>query len=107
MLWYIVFSTPKESNNMDNTAVLIEAVTQNNSKRVLKLLKNGLSPNCYEDKAKLTPLHFTVLYQAVECAQILLTAGASPLAHDAENETPLKLARELGDKKMLSLLKKF
>jgi ankyrin repeat protein len=90
---------------MDDASILIRAIMQKDSARLRSHLEQGISPNCYEDKAHLTPLHYAVMYDSLECAQILIAAGANPLAKDVEDETPWGLAQQFGNAAMIKLFK--
>lgn len=72
---------------------LIEATIKNNVAEVCFSLEKGADPNGYEDKAKLRPLHYATLYNAYDCAEILITHGANPLAENDDGETPFDLAK--------------
>ena len=82
---------------------LFKAIKENNTEVVALCLEQGISPNEYEDWAKIRPLHFAVANNAYETAQILIAAGANPFAEDAEGESPFELARVLDNKRMTSL----
>lgn len=53
-----------------------------------------------------TPLHMTADQdeESVECAQLLLDAGADLLARDAKGRTPHDIAQEKGRSKMAAFL---
>lgn len=87
------------------TQQLIEAIVSNNLNKARRCLARGANPNSYEDKAKIRPLHFAVLYHALECAKLLMTVGADPLARDHDGQTPFDLAQELNYPEVLHLFK--
>lgn len=82
---------------------VIESVMQNDYKGLITCLASGISPNCYEDGDKLSPLHFAVSYESFTCAQILIAFGADLSAEDGDGDTPIMLAQQLDNEQMLEL----
>ena len=92
-------------NEQGNTSVHLSVTNQN--PEILKLLlEKGADPN----KANCTlhlPLHYVSLVgkeNAVDMAKILLEAGTRIDSTDADGKTPLHLAIEQGNKKLIEFL---
>lgn len=90
-----------------NIGYLIEAVVQNNSDEVKKLLNAGVNPNHYEDLAKLYPIHFAALYNALDVVPLLVKAGADATAKSSEGITAMEIAKQHNHLDMVQLLMKF
>ncbi len=82
---------------------LIDAVIKDIPYIVYFLLKEGSDPNFTEDCAKVTPLHYAVIYNSVHVVPILLLAGADPEARDMFGHTPVVDAIELGRKEIAKI----
>lgn len=74
-------------------ADLIEAVMRNDVNAARQSLESGADVNGCEDDVNLTPLHVAATNRAVECVELLLLAGANPIAETDEGETPLDCAK--------------
>jgi uncharacterized protein len=84
---------------------LIDAIINNNLKRVKHLLQKKIDPNGYLDNAKLRPLHFAAQNNFLEAAQLLIAAGADPAARtEPDQETPLDMAKLHNSKSLIDLL---
>ena len=75
-----------------NTMNIIDCVIHNKPDELKALLANGANPNETEDSAKITPLHHAAQRGYLDCAELLLTAGADPQAKNAAGETPIDIA---------------
>lgn len=84
---------------------LIEAVTNNQPKVVLKLLMMGVDPNyAYGEKA-ITPLHIAAQNSSLEIITALVFAGANTQAITTDGHIPLQFARIHKQTKAENLLK--
>lgn len=83
---------------------LIDAIIKKNIELVRSLLEQGSDPNYAQDDEGITPLHFAVLSNSLEIVELLYTAGANLDCETDEGESPLDLAKELKNKKMIALL---
>lgn len=76
------------------------------------LLRRGANPMSRNvmkgDHQGFTPLHMTASQrdECIECAELLLAAGADPEAVDAQNRTPLEVARAYARRAMSDYLAK-
>lgn len=81
---------------------LLNAIQKENVERVKELLERQVKVNGYEDEDKITPLHFAAQRnsaKAFQIANLLLEAGANPLAKNCpDGETPIDIA--LGGKNL-------
>ena len=73
-------------------SALINAITNNQVKKVMQLLRQGANPNGYEDNLLFSPLHWAAAHSKVEIAKLLIDAGADLEAKDHEGFTPLETA---------------
>ena len=55
---------------------------------------------------RFTALHYAVMHNRIECAKLLIMAGASLTVTDHWNQTPLERAIDKDDKKMIAMLSK-
>lgn len=85
---------------------IFDAVTENDVNQINYLLQKGVDPNVCEDDAHITPLHFAAQNNALEAAQLLITAGADPTHQTKEGDTPLDIAKSYKHKEMINLLTK-
>lgn len=83
---------------------LIDAIVFHDVQSVKRLLEQGVDPNVTLDWAGVTPMHFAVLENMPEIAELLFTAGADLDSETCEGETPLSVAQELQRKDMARLL---
>ena len=81
---------------------LFDAVKVNDAKKAEYYLKKRIDPNCTLDSSDVRPLHFAVVYDAVETATILMRYGADINAKDDDEVTPLDLT--LKNDKMADIL---
>ncbi len=86
---------------------LLQAVISKRLRQVKQLLERGADPNYYEDSAKIRPLHFAALYNAVKIIPVLVAAGGNMYATTESNDTPLLIAKQHNHAPMILLLKKF
>ena len=56
------------------------------------LISHGWAPSKHQTEDLSTPLHTAALYDATDCAAVLLDQGASVDALDCDNQTPLCIA---------------
>ncbi len=82
----------------------IEAIIADDGARVEELLHRGISANQCEDGAMVTPLHIAAQYNALQCAKILIQAGAEVDAETVDGITPLEVARIHFHEDMVALL---
>jgi len=72
--------------------------------KILELLvKNGGAWLEVEDEVGDTPLHFAVREGQVEAIECLLNLGADPGHSNEDDETPIVLAEDLGDTKIIRI----
>lgn len=83
---------------------LFLAAQNNQASRIKKCLTHGIDANCFEDSDNITPLHVAVIFKAYSAATVLIEAGANPLAKNIEGITPLELANEIQDRKMIGII---
>lgn len=84
---------------------LKEAIVQKDRGTIIWLINEGCPINITDlDKDSDTPLHVAVLADEVDTARVLIAAGAQVNAFNSQKQTPLHLAFELGNKKMVDLL---
>ena len=84
---------------------LIDAVIKGDVAQMKTLLEQGADPNMCLDAAKLRPLHFAAQNNAVEIAELLITAGADIHARTIpDGETPLDIARLHNNQEIVALL---
>jgi len=70
------------------------------------LLDNGADVNAADKRGKHTPLHFAAWAGNADLVTLLLARKADRNLKDAENRTPLALAKEKGHKAVITLLEK-
>lgn len=85
---------------------LINAVIANDADAVQELLKKGLDPNCCEDEAMVTPLHFAAQHNAQSTAIILLLAGADAHALTLDGLSPIDVAKMHNYEDMAEILRR-
>lgn len=84
---------------------LIEAVIENNPRKVNTILSTGINPNLAEDKAGITPLHYAAQNDALLVIPLLIEAGANIHAETKpEGHTPLDIALLHGHGKVAQTL---
>ena len=72
---------------------LIEAIINQNTQAVRKLLEQGCDPNVCDDPAGITPLHYAAQIGNLEIATILVVAGANTFALSCDGYAPLDIAK--------------
>ncbi len=83
---------------------LIEAIRANQYLTVKRLIREGAVVNC-ETNSGWTPLHFAAAYNANEWIfRVLLDNGANIHKRNIDGETPVALARVLGNKRAIKRL---
>src|SRR5690349_11883459 len=82
---------------------LIEAIIVNDANQVCYYLAKGADSNGYEDSARVRLLHFAVLHKALECAKLLIAAGADPFVKNSDGQSALDVAQELKRQQFVSL----
>jgi len=87
---------------------LIQAVLDEDVSAVTELLQQGADPNVFEDGDKIRPLHFVAQKDssaALEIAQLLIHAGADPLAQtEPDGQTPIEVAELMSSSEMVAIL---
>ena len=71
---------------------------------VVLTLRYGADVNAWDERHTITPLLTAAKINHVECARILLAAGADPNVRDEEGETPLRLFTKSRSLEMVRLL---
>lgn len=72
----------------------------------LQGIANKIYPSVVQRQLNNTPLHLAAQFGNIEAVQLLLEAGANPLAKNNANETPAELASNQQIKKYLALSEK-
>lgn len=85
---------------------LIEATIKNDVDTVSKLLSQGADPDCTEDLANVTPLHYAAQNDCLECALYLITAGAKTSTRTNDGYTPMDIAKLHHSNRMIDFLAK-
>jgi len=106
----MVIVMPDETKNAivppieeDNTALLHQAIFEEDYKKVEKLLRERKVNVDAEDTSGDKPLYIAALYNQVQIAKILLDYGANPNSM-THGSTALEMAATQGNIKMLKLL---
>src|SRR3990167_928675 len=86
---------------------LLDAVIDNQSHTVRRLLEQGADPNFFEDEAKIRPLHFAALYNAPDVVPLLIMAGADLYATTECEDTPLTIAERHNHPEVAPILQRF
>ncbi|KAK6492117.1 protein phosphatase 1 regulatory subunit 16A-like [Huso huso] len=86
-----------------NNVTLLEAAARNDLEEVLEFLKNGVSPDLYNEDG-LTALHQCCIDDFEEVVQALVDAGANVNACDSELWTPLHAAATCGHMGLVEML---
>jgi ankyrin repeat protein len=93
---------------MEQMDHLIQAIIDEDVESVTELLKKGANPNGFEDKDRITPLHFVAQKNSdasLQMARALLSAGANPLArNEPDAQTPIDVARLMSSPEMVDML---
>ncbi|MBC8284690.1 MAG: ankyrin repeat domain-containing protein [Nitrospinae bacterium] len=84
--------------------LLIPPYTRNHHNSIL--LEHGANPNISANDG-FTPLMGAILNDNIEIAKELLRRGALLNQHDKNGETPYSIARDSGNKVMLSMLTEY
>ena len=71
---------------------LLDAIINQDSKEVNRLLGNNADPNACDDHAKVSPLHYAAQGGSLEIFKVLVAAGADINAKTEEGDTPLDVA---------------
>ncbi|XP_068789647.1 protein phosphatase 1 regulatory subunit 16A [Struthio camelus] len=97
-------SSSKEKRVMFPASVqLLEAAARNDIEEVRQFLRNGISPNLYNEDG-LTALHQCCIDDYGDVVKLLLEAGADVNACDSELWTPLHAAATCGHLHLVELL---
>lgn len=84
---------------------LIQAVIENNVKRVSELLNEGANPNFSMDTENVTPLHHAAQNNALEVIPLLVEAGAILQAQtEPDGYTPIEVALLHGHNRLAQAL---
>ncbi len=86
-----------------NPRNFLESALANDINRVKSFLDRGMNPNVTDDDGR-TALFITVRHQYVDMVKLLLNAKADPNIKDFYDDSPLKIAKELGNKELIDLL---
>ncbi|KAK1173895.1 protein phosphatase 1 regulatory subunit 16A-like [Acipenser oxyrinchus oxyrinchus] len=86
-----------------NNVTLLEAAARNDLEEVREFLKNGVSPDLYNEDG-LTALHQCCIDDFEEVVQALVDAGANVNACDSELWTPLHAAATCGHMGLVEML---
>ena len=84
--------------------LLFEAVSNNNTKEVDRLIKAGADVNATDDYGE-TALMWAAWYDAADAAKMLIEAGADVNARDKGGKTALIIAEDHNAKDVMALLK--
>lgn len=86
---------------------LFFACTNNKTDKIIKILiQKNVNINVKYPPFSLTSLHFACLYGNVQMAQTLLKAGADPIAETVNGVTPVEIACELNEHRIIQLFNK-
>ncbi|MBN1518352.1 ankyrin repeat domain-containing protein [Candidatus Sumerlaeota bacterium] len=92
--------------NIHNHTPFSLAVDENDAGIVRLFIEKSKSPDLnVETNERLTPLHHAVLHKNAEIVKLLLEAGAETEVHDTKGRTPLDIAKEMNDVKIIALFK--
>ena len=83
---------------------LLISIKNNDIAKVKALLDQGVNPNSYEDKSKLTPLHVASIYGAIEIIELLISNDASIFNTTDDGCLPIYFSKK---KKTFNALMKF
>lgn len=86
---------------------LLDAVINNQAETVKSLIEQGADPNCYEDEARICPLHFAAVYDCADVVPVLITAGANIHALTEHSDTALSVAKRHENTRTVAALSKF
>jgi len=86
---------------------IIEAVCLSNCGAVANLLVQGADVHCYEDDAKLLPLHHAVVNDDYKIGLLLLNFGANPLLLDDDGMSAYDIALMNNDALWLNMMSWF
>lgn len=109
----LFFSTTKSNNDGGHSTVkkyestgegIWEAIKNDDAAAVKDLLATGVDPN-HRDKQGMSLLHLAAVFNCTEIAFLLMDAGASVDAKNAQGETPLDCAPATLQYKMQQKLK--
>ncbi|MDD5020812.1 MAG: ankyrin repeat domain-containing protein [Endomicrobiaceae bacterium] len=92
------------ANPKHGSTPLISAVKKNNIEIAKMLIENGADINAVGGSEKKTAIFFAVSNDNVEMVKMLISKGANLNVTDDYYETPLNIAVEKGNKKMINLL---
>jgi ankyrin repeat protein len=93
------------AKNYNKATPLHLAVKKNNKEALLALIDGGAKIDVFGYRSNITPLHLAVINGDDDIVKILLNSGAKINLKDRQGETPLDLAIERKNRKVILLLK--
>lgn len=86
-----------------HTEQLIQAISENRVEDVRHWIKTGMDVNETLDSENISPLHFAAQHPNGEIIELLLNAGANPLAKTRGGQTALSIAELYNNEIFLKL----